>query len=121
VYARRQSLQEARARRTPEQVVKELTTRGRHRGVTGWFNLLIAIRTDVVGNLPRADVYLRHFVQTGWAIESLVILDYEERQHSLYYDFGAPICELYDASDMARDSAQHNWLVGAVRNHFGWA
>jgi hypothetical protein len=124
IYARRQSLQEAR--RSPEQVVSDTLKVARdlqkkHAFSICYLNLLVAIRTDVIRGLPPASYYLSHFVQSGWSLESLVILDYEVRKHFRYYAFGAPICEHYDASDMVRDKAQHHWLLGPVRNHFGWA
>ena len=94
----------------------------RKHGVSiNWLNLLVAVRTDVVNKLPPAHVYLSQFVKSGWTIESLVILGYDDRQHSLYHAFGAPTYELYDASGMAQRSLEPNWLAGRVRNHVGWA
>jgi hypothetical protein len=124
IYARRQSLQEAK--RSPEQVVRDTVkvARGlqrKHSISICYLNLLVAIRTDAIHGLPPASAYLSYFVKSGWSLESLVILDYEERKHEKYYAFGAPICEHYFASEMVRNGSQHHWLVGLVRNHFGWA
>jgi hypothetical protein len=125
VYARRQSLQEAK--RSPDQVIKDTKLKGRsleksHHISINWLNLLVAIRTDTTNRLPQADEYLSHFVRAGWTIESLVLLgEYDEQRYSMYSAFGVPICEIYDSKETARDKKKHHWLVGPVRNHFGWA
>jgi hypothetical protein len=84
-------------------------------------NLLLAIRTDSMNGLPPAYEYLSHFAKQGWSLESLIILDYNERKHRLYFDFGAPVCSIVDAAEMVHDRSQHQLLVGQARNHFGWA
>jgi len=124
IYARRQSLQEAK--RSPDTVIRETQVLVRdlekRRGISiDSLNLLLAIRSDNVNGLPRASKYLSHFVKAGWLIESLVVLDYEGKKHIPYYDFGAPLYELYESSELVRDKSKHHWLVGQVRNHFGWA
>jgi hypothetical protein len=105
VYARRQSLQEAK--RSPDQVIKDARLKGRNLdksyGISiNWLNLLVAIRTDTTNKLPKADEYLSNFVSTGWIIESLVLLGkYDERRYPTYSAFGAPICEIYDSKELA--------------------
>jgi hypothetical protein len=123
VYARRQSLQEAK--RSPDNVIRETQKLVRdlekkRRISVGALNLLLAIRSDSINRLPPASEYLSRFVQSGWKIESLVVLDYEGRKHHLYYDFGAALYELYDSAELLQDKSQHQWVVGQVRNHFGW-
>jgi hypothetical protein len=124
IYARRQSLQEAK--RSPEKVVSDTKKTAdklqKSSGFSiGYLNLLLAIRTDKINGLPPATEYLSYFVKSGWSLESLVILDYDETKHSQYYNFGAPTLEHYDTSKMVQDKSQHHWLLGPVRNHFGWA
>jgi hypothetical protein len=124
LYARRQSLQEAK--RSPEQVVKDTEGLVRRRqtklGLSfSYLNLLAAIRTDQVNGLPNASHYLSHFVKSGWSLESVVILDFDERKHTQYYAFGAPVCEHPYASEWVQDKSRHHWLMGPVRNHYGWA
>lgn len=127
IYARRQSLQEAK--RTKEQVVEETQeeirkVQARHGIAVSYFNMLLAIRTDTgINDLPAADEYLSHFVEQGWRIESLVILGEADRDHDKYHAFGAPTLEHYGTSDMVVDdkTSEYHWLTGPVRNHFGWA
>jgi hypothetical protein len=124
IYARRQSLQEAK--RSVQEVLRE-TKRVASRLETdeglsiGYLNVLFAIRTDKIRGLPPASEYLSEFVRAGWILESLAILNYNERKHGHYYSFGAPTLEVYDSIDIVRQPARHHWLVGPVRNHFGWA
>jgi hypothetical protein len=124
VYARRQSLQEAK--RAPGQVIEDTLAliqneERKHRKAICFLNLLLAIRTDVINRLPSAVDYLSEFVRAGWSVESLVVLGYEDKKHSRYYKFGTPICEAYSASEYAADLKQRHLLLGQVRNHFGWA
>lgn len=124
VYARRQSLQEAQ--RSPQEVVLETLKvarklQNRNKTSIGYLNLLLAIRTDSINGLPDASEYLSHFVRSGWSLESLIVLNYAKRKHVLYFDFGAPVCPLIDASRMVSSRLQHHIFVGEARNHFGWA
>lgn len=127
INARRQSLQEAK--RTKERVVKDAIADARalqkkHQISIAYYNLLVAIRADDgVNGLPPADQYLSYFVDQGWTIESLVILDYNEKEHSKYHAFGAPTLEHYDTSKMVENNkkSEYHWLTGPVRNHLGWA
>jgi hypothetical protein len=124
LYARRRSLQEAK--RSPEDVVRDTlelarTLQTRKKISIGYLNLLVAIRTDSINGQPLAREYLSHFVRSGWSLESLIVLDYSESKHLLYFDFGAPVRRIVGASEMARDRSQHHVLVGHARNHFGWA
>jgi len=117
------------AKRSKERVVKDALTDARalqkkQKVSIAFYNLLVAIRTDDgVNNFPPADKYLSHFVDQGWMIESLAILDYDERKHSKYHAFGAPTLEHYDTSKMVENNkkTEYHWLTGPVRNHFGWA
>lgn len=124
LYVRRQSLQEGK--RAPQDVVRDTlrvarALESRKNISIGYLNLLLAIRTDSINGLPRANEYLSHFVRSGWSLESLVVLNYSERKDRIYFDFGAPVRPLIDASTLVRDRSQHHVLVGQVRNHFGWA
>jgi hypothetical protein len=80
------------------------------------FNVLVALRTDRRGNLPVAAEYLSHFVRQGWIVESLALLSPTDRDEDLYHRFGAPTCYVYGSRDI-----KIAWMVGQVRNHFGWA
>jgi len=126
LYARRQSLQEAK--RSPEQVVSDTkaeikSLKDKCAVVPAYFNMLVAIRTDNINNLPAADQYLNHFISVGWSIESLVVLGYSESAHQKYYKFGIPLCEFSQAPNLAEKKAKgtHHLLLAPIRNHFGWA
>lgn len=69
IHPKRVSLQEAG--KTPEQVVKEIARESarlqRNAKIqSGYFNVLLAIRTNRFRGMPRADEYLSHFVAQGW-------------------------------------------------------
>jgi len=124
MYVRKQSLQEAK--RTPEKVVVDTIAEARKLATRekvnlAWFNVLYAIRSDTVNGLPTADAYLSHFVDCGWKIESLILMNYKSNPHARYYNFGAPTYELHDAAKLVRDPSTHTHMVGQIRNHFGWA
>jgi hypothetical protein len=125
VYARRQSVQEAN--RSPQQVVADAVrnagTVQRNSGIAiSYMNLLMAIRSDAgINGHPAATVYLSDFVKAGWTTESLALTDEDEKDRSPYYEFGAPFCEVADATTWVRGPSSHQWLVSQVRNHFGWA
>lgn len=120
LFARRTSRQEAKE--TPQQVIKFIAREARklerqNPAVTSaYFNVLIALRTDRTNGLPAADVYLSHFVQQDYQIRSIALLSPGTKDERLYRRFGAPVCYVYDSTDI--DFGQ---MVGQVRNHFGWA
>jgi hypothetical protein len=121
VFSRRTSWQEAGE--PPEGVVKfirqqnlQFERRGGRRIVAAYFNVLTALRTDRLGRFPPAEDYLSHFVKQDWHIESLALLSPTDADEGLYHRFGAPTCYVYDSCDI-----QIGWMVGQVRNHFGWA
>lgn len=123
LYARRQSLQEATisAEKAREEVNRRAGNLQKSGLAIGHVNVLFALRTDRARGFPPASEYLSAFVKANWSLESLAMLEYDKRKHGKYHDFGAPICEIYDSYDMVRNPLQHQWLVGQVRNHFGWA
>jgi hypothetical protein len=119
VFSWRVSRQDAR--QSPEETVKFLKRQSSQfdsdRPIAGaYFNVLLALRTDRKGNLPVAAEYLSSFVRQGWIIESLALLSPTDRDEDLYHRFGAPICYVYGSRDI-----KIGWMVGQVRNHFGWA
>jgi hypothetical protein len=81
-------------------------------------NVLMALRYDPDNGCPGAKQYLSYFAAAGWSLESLVLLSPTPKQ--LDYDcFGAPTLYTFDATiDLHH---RISWVVGAVRNHFGWA
>jgi hypothetical protein len=82
----------------------------------------MALRLDAANNCPTGHVYLSHFVNEGWLLESLVLMDFRhEDRRDFYHNFGAPTLDLAHSARMARNPHQHEWMVGQVRNHFGWA
>lgn len=125
IYARRQSLQEAK--RSPDAVLADTkrlirTVENRRGFPIESLNLLLAIRSENnVNGLPPASEYLARFLKAGWSIESLAVLNYEGKKHAQYYDFGIPTCEVYETASLVREKSNHQMMVGAVRNHFGWA
>jgi hypothetical protein len=119
VFGRRTSRQEAGE--SPDDVVKFVKQKAsgfqkRAGIVTAYFNVLIALRTDKLGQLPTAEDYLSHFVKQDWRIESLALLSPTSRDENLYHRFGAPTCYVYDSRAL-----KIAWMVGQIRNHFGWA
>jgi hypothetical protein len=125
VYARRMAWQEAK--KQPSEVVQivnrqahNLMRAGRPASI-GWINVLAALHFDPSNGCPSGHEYLSYFADQGWTIESLVLMDYDESRHGFYHHFGVPTFELYDSAAMVRQEAEHGWLVGKVRNHFGWA
>lgn len=125
VHARRQSLQEANI--SAKQFIRAMNATAqalqRQHGLTlSYLNVLAAIRTENgVNGLPSAIDYISEFVRASWSIESIVVLDYDERADGRYHSFGAPIYEVNDSSALVRQGVMHQKLVGQVRNHFGWA
>ena len=85
-----------------------------------YFNVLLALRSDVCNGLPTADHYLAEYVKNGWDLQSLVILDIPE-DYNKYARFGAPTCLIEGAAENTSVALQRNWVFGQVRNHFGWA
>lgn len=122
VNARRQSVQEANRDpgREMQRVEDEARTALRARGTFAYHNVLLALRSDRVNQLPLADEYLREFVQRGWELVSLVLLG-EPDQYERYAHFGVPIAHLPEAAEHTAEGLKRNWVFGAVRNHFGWA
>ena len=120
VFSWRVSRQDGRQR--PEDTVSFLKRQSSQFDTSGrpmaaaCFNVLLALRTDRKGNFPVAAEYLSHFVRQGWMIESLALLSPTDRDEVLYHRFGAPICYVYGSRDI-----KIGWMVGQVRNHFGWA
>jgi hypothetical protein len=84
--------------------------------------VLCALRLDPATSsgqtYPAAHEYLSHFVQRDWFIESLLLLAAPANARDLYLRFGAPIAS-YDRN--AAGNQEINLMVGAARNHFGWA
>ena len=120
IHPKRISLQEAG--KTPQQSVKEIVSESARvrRSVkiqSGYFNVLLALRTDRFRGRPRADDYLSHFVAQHWQIESLALLSPDRHDERVYRRFGAPTCYVYD-SNTELTILQ---MVGQARNHFGWA
>lgn len=88
----------------------------------GWFNVLLALRLVAVttnGQMyPDGHEYLSYFVRCGWTIQSLFLLNAPQDARDLYRKFGAPI-SYFDST--RAENQQINFMVGAARNHFGWA
>jgi hypothetical protein len=131
LYARKQSLQEGK--HSPQdfvddvrKVARKIVRRGPH---PSWINVLVSMRFDSLGRgRPSGDTYLSCFVDQGWSIEALALLDQdswvetrEAERRMRYHEFGAPTIEIPRASDMADEPDQQAWLVSTIRNHFGWA
>lgn len=120
VFARRQSLQEAE--KSEKQTETDMLNRIKKLRNTNpaiepaFINVLLALRTDRFQSMPRAEVYLTHFVRRNWQIESLAVLNPTSRDHKLYHRFGAPICYINNPKKIGIART-----VGRVRNHFGWA
>jgi hypothetical protein len=120
VFGRRSSWQEAK--KTPQQVAQivkrqcsQISTQNPAITIAN-FNILMALRTDKFRNFPVATDYLSNFVKLGWHIESLALLSPSDTQARLYSRFGAPVCIVNDSLEI-----RFGWMVGQVRNHFGWA
>ncbi len=121
VHAFRQSVQEAQL--TPQQFRRpddEERRRQQGWGITAWYNVLLAFRSDSVHGLPEADEYLRHYIRNGWVIESLALLDIPD-DYEKYARFGAPTAAVRDTTENTKETASRPWVFGEVRNHFGWA
>jgi hypothetical protein len=121
IMALRQSLQEAKQK--PESV-SEKFSKAAHKQerntAFAYYNLLIALRSDQVNGCPIADEYLSHFVEAGWEIQSLVLLE-DEIEYGRYIAFGAPLALIPKSAKMTSNQLERNWVFGQVRNHFGWA
>ena len=121
VHAFRQSVQEAQL--TPQQSLDRTMKNARRQqgwGITAWYNVLLAFRSDSVHGLPEADEYLRHYIRAGWVIESLALLDIPN-DYEKYARFGVPTAAVRDTTENTKESASRPWVFGEVRNHFGWA
>jgi hypothetical protein len=118
IWAFRQSLQERR--REPEAFIAAVARKARE---PRYLNVLVALRSDEVNGLPRADGYLRAFWNAGWALQSLVLLEWDNRSidYEAYARFGVPTLCMANTEALFQDTGRHAELVGHVRNHFGWA
>lgn len=116
IEARRQSLQEGR--KSPQKQVEIFDRLLKRRAKSGHhlatLNLLLALRTDLTNNLPKADTYLSYFLKVGWHIESLALIAPSSAESVVYRRFGVSTC-------CVDRSPGIGWMVGQVRNHFGWA
>jgi hypothetical protein len=121
LFARRMAWQEAK--RNPREVVKLVNQQARRLRASNppisssWFNVLCALRVDAVYGFPAGHEYLSHFVEQGWELENLVVMSPDQRSYH-YHRFGAPMLELHDS---AAPAMEIGWMVGQIRNHFGWA
>lgn len=121
IHAFRQSVQEAKL--TPQQSLDRTVKNARHQqgsGITAYYNVLLALRSDSVHGLPEADEYLRLYIRNGWIIESLALLDIPDH-YDTYARLGAPTGLIRDATENAKQTHSRPWLFGEVRNHLGWA
>lgn len=119
IHPRRQSLQEAgKTLEKSLKIIKSESGRAQPNANihSAYFNVLLALRTDQVGELPTANVYLSYFVDHGWQIESLALLSPTRNDERTYRHFGVPTCYVYDSKEI-----DINDMVGQVRNHFGWS
>ena len=129
-YLRRQSVQEANIgiKEIIDIVNSELERQQRESPTVtaSYLNVLLALRLEGINRLPTARRYLNHFVQQGWSIESLVLLN-PVPADDYFHRFGAPILNVYRPDRPSRlphstaRGAQIGTVVGHVRNHFGWA
>lgn len=126
VYSVRRAWQEAgkSPREAVERVNRSAQTLVRQRPPVSvcCVNVLMALRFNPTNECPAGHAYLSHFVGQGWLLESLVLMNYrDEDRREFYHNFGAPTLDLFDSARMVRNPDQHAWMVGQVRNHFGWA
>lgn len=126
VYAKRMAWQENQ--KSPADSVAEIrakiATVTRKLGYAPYaLNVLSTLRYDAMTFLnpsrtyPKAEAYLAAWVAEGWLLESLALMSPDQnggRDH--FGAFGAPTAWIYDARDL-----EIGHMVGAVRNHFGWA
>jgi hypothetical protein len=101
-----------------EKTLKAARTRQGH-AVFAHHNVLLALRSDNQTGLPTAEAYLAHFIRIGWEIQSLVLLEADE--YDRYARYGAPLAYIEDSVRQMAEPLERNWVVGSVRNHFGWA
>lgn len=116
-----QSIQEADV--SPENFIAkhEKTASNREaRQFFSYYNMLIALRSDHVNGKPIAKDYLSFFVKNGWILESIVLLSIVD-EFDEYASFGVPVLESEHALEYAAEEKSRGWLLGQVRNHFGWA
>lgn len=121
VHCYRGSVQEANRspERSVEQTLKTANILARHQPMA-YFNVLLALRSDVCNGLPKADHYLAHYIQAGWELQSLILLD-RMKEYDRYARFGAPTAIIDNSTEVLLKQRQRNWVFGAARNHFGWA
>ena len=121
VHCYRQSVQEAR--RSPDlSIEKALKPANRLNGrypIT-YFNLLIALRSDICNGLPKADHYLARYIQAGWESRSVILLDLM-KEYDRYARLGAPTAIIDNTKEVLLKERQRNWVFGQARNHYGWA
>jgi hypothetical protein len=122
ILAFRQSLQEAKI--TPDKLLIKISKKCvelERAGITPSFvNVLIALRLQPARGCPGGASYLNELTRAGGKVEALVVLNYEDRYEN-YHDFGAPVCCITDTESYLRKEHHRGWLIGQVRNHFGWA
>lgn len=129
LYSRRQSVQEAK--KTAEEIVDIVSKASAKQASIRptmspmYSNVLLSLRTDTKTGLPVAAHYLDHFIRRGWLIRSLALLSPRDAGRELYRSYGAPICYVRGAGRISvgslRGQARISYMVGQVRNHFGWA
>ena len=118
VYARRQSRQEAN--HAPFIVVKDIKKIAE--GFSGpYFNTVLAMRINAYNGQPDAMTYIKHFVDSGWEIQSIALLMPDAPQVHSFVQFGVPVLAASDALIVTDAHRKHGWTSGLVRSHFGWA
>jgi hypothetical protein len=119
-----QSLQEKGA--SPERVLKEIkniveSAKSRRPAIEPVFvNVLVTLRFESTSKCPSGVQYLNEFVSAGHELRSLVLLNYDDKfEH--YHNFGVPVLNVEDSKNYLAKEEHRGWLIGRVKNHFGWA
>ncbi|WP_320196404.1 hypothetical protein RMR10_009655 [Agrobacterium rosae] len=85
-----------------------------------YFNVLLALRSDVYKGLNQGYKYLAAYTAAGWDIESIIMLDIPD-QYNDYGRMGAPTAIINESTANSAIDLQRNWVFAEARNHFGWA
>ena len=121
VHAFRRSVQEAG--QTPVLSATKIESAARKlqsSTALAYYNVLIALRSDVFKGFPIAEAYLAEYIKRGWDLQSIVLLD-APSEYNRYVSIGVPLYNLENSSELCSVSSHRNWVFGQVRNHLGWA
>ncbi|MGO7634458.1 hypothetical protein [Rhizobium johnstonii] len=85
-----------------------------------YYNVLLALRSDIYNGFNKGHHYLAAYVQAGWELQSVILLDIP-KEYRTYARMGMPTAIIEDSTANTAYAPYRNWVFAEARNHFGWA